>query len=96
MLQRIRRNFFIIRDGIRQTDAATRRRHLILFLLNVFTLVLAGTNFSSRTTAADRYTDAAIYAASLSVILLGYAFARYVWASSRWLSALDRRARRLE
>lgn len=82
MLQKIKRNLFIIRDGIKQTDAGTRRRHLILFLLTVFTMVLTGTNFSSRTTAADRYVDAAIYAVALSVILLGYSFARYVQARS--------------
>ena len=44
--------------------------------------MLAGTNFSSRTTTADRYADAAIYAVALSVILLGYSFARYVQARS--------------
>lgn len=82
MLQRIKRNYLIIRDGIRQADAATRRRHLVLFLLTVFTLVLTGTNFSPRTTTADRYTDAAIYATALTLILLGYSLARYVQARS--------------
>lgn len=82
MLQIIRRNFSVVRDGFRQTDAGTRRRHVVLFALTVFTMFLAGVNFSPRTTAADRYTDAAIYSLALAVILLGYSFARFIQARS--------------
>lgn len=82
-----RRTVRILRDGYQQADAATRRRHVILFALNFFTLYLAGANFSSHSTAAGRTVDAVIYAAALSVILLGYSLARFVQARSYGLYA---------
>jgi Zn-dependent protease len=82
MLARIRRNFFILRDGFLEADPQTRRRHLILFVLTGFTLVLAGVNFSSRTHTADRYIDAVIFAVALMSILLAHAFSRFIQARS--------------
>lgn len=82
MLNRIRRNIHIIRDGLKATDSATLRRHLIMLTLTSFTLVMAGVNFSHRTKTADRYADAIVYAAALLVILLGYSLARYIQARS--------------
>jgi membrane-associated protease RseP (regulator of RpoE activity) len=82
MLGKIKRNWNIIRDGFSQSDKATRRRHLVLFLLTCLTLFLAGTNFSSHTTASARYIDAAIFAAAMIAIFSAYAFARFVQARS--------------
>lgn len=82
-----RRNFRILRDGYRQTDQHTRRRHLILFAMNFLTLYLAGTNFSVRTQSAGRNLDALIFATALSIILLGYSLARFVQARSYGLYA---------
>ncbi len=82
MLGKIKRNWNIIRDGFRQSDTATRRRHLVLFVLTCFTLFLAGANFSSHSTASAKYIDAAIYAVAVIVILSSYAFARFVQARS--------------
>jgi membrane-associated protease RseP (regulator of RpoE activity) len=82
MLGRLKRNWNIVRDGFRQVDSATFRRHLILFLLTCFTLFFAGTNFSSRHGAAAKYIDAAIYAVALLAILSAYALARFVQARS--------------
>jgi hypothetical protein len=82
-----RRNYRILRDAYRQTDQATRRRHVILFALNFLTLYLAGGNFSAHSQAAARNIDALIFAAALSVILLGYSLARFVQARSYGLYA---------
>jgi hypothetical protein len=82
-----RRNYRILRDAYRQTDQATRRRHVILFALNFLTLYLAGGNFSARSQAAVRNIDALIFATAMSVILLGYSLARFVQARSYGLYA---------
>ena len=82
MMTRLKRNWNILRDGFRQSDAATRRRHIVLFFLTALTLFLSGTNFSSRYSAAEKYIDAAIYAVSLLLILSSYAFARFIQARS--------------
>lgn len=82
MLAKIKRNVQIIREGFAQTDPATRKRHLTMFLLTCLTLALAGTNFSSHTSNTDKYIDAAIYAVAMIVILLGYSLARFVQARS--------------
>ncbi|GAB4438134.1 MAG: site-2 protease family protein [Turneriella sp.] len=82
-----RRNFQILRDGYRQADRPTRQRHIILFALNFLTLYLAGSNFSAHSHAGERHLDALIFAVALSVILLGYALARFIQARSYGLYA---------
>lgn len=82
-----RRNFQILRDGYRQADQPTRRRHVILFALNFLTLYLAGGNFSAHSQVAGRNIDALIFATALSVILLGYSLARFIQARSYGLYA---------
>ncbi len=87
MINRIKQHYTTLRTGIAQSDRATFRRHLILLALTIFTVFLAGTNFSSRTTAADKYADAAVYALALMAVLLGYSITRYVQARSYGLYA---------
>jgi hypothetical protein len=87
MTATLRRNIEILRNGYRQADPTTRRRHLILFALNFLTLYLAGGNFSAHSNAAGRNIDALVFAVALSVILLGYSLARYIQARSYGLYA---------
>jgi len=87
MINRIKRHYTVLRSGIAQSDRATFRRHLVLFGLTIFTVFVAGTNFSSRTSAADRYADAAIYALALIAVMVGYSVTRYVQARSYGLYA---------
>ena len=87
MINRIKRNFTILKSGIQEADRVTFRRHLILFILTAFTIFAAGSNFSSRTRAVDRYVDAAIYAFALLALLASYAITRYIQARSYGLYA---------
>lgn len=82
MLQTLRKHFFLLRDGWRQTDALTQKRHLIFFSLTFLTVFLSGLNFSSRSRPLEKYLDAAVYAVALMTILMGYAGTRYVQARS--------------
>ncbi|MBN8219884.1 MAG: site-2 protease family protein [Spirochaetes bacterium] len=82
MLNKLKRNWTILRDGFRQTDKVTRRRHVILFALTCLTVFLAGTTFSSQGNGRGQYLDAAIYAVALLAILSSYAFARFIQARS--------------
>lgn len=82
MLSRVRRNLYILKDAIHETDRLTFRRHLILFLLTCLTVVLSGINHSSKTTANGRYLDAVIYGFAMMAILLGHSLSRLIQARS--------------
>jgi len=87
MISNLRKYSYLIADGVKSSDALTRRRHLIFLVLTFFTVFLSGVNFSSRVKPFEKYIDAAIFACALMLILAGYSLTRYVQARSYGLFA---------
>lgn len=87
MIRALRRNYAILKTGLKEIERATLKRHLIFFVLTLFTMFLSGLALSSYLTSAERYRDAIIFTLAMTVILLGYSLTRYVQARAYGLYA---------